>query len=147
MQITIKLQHEIVELWHEAQAMNDLVEKKGFFTDKEMEKVIEYVTIGGWIQYKQFKDRYENQESFDVIYANRNNSNIKLYEQFTNPNILKEMAGSSAAQQLKQSMDRMTDGMDMSHMNKEEYFDYWTQTYKKRLDDRVESMKNKLRYP
>ncbi|WP_157087624.1 hypothetical protein [Oceanobacillus damuensis] len=57
------------------------------------------------------------------------------------------MADSSAAQQLKKSMDRMTDGMDMSHMNKEEYIDSWTQTYKKRLDDRVESMKKKLRYP
>lgn len=143
----IDLQYEMIDLWHEAKSMNDFVVKRGFFIDEEVEKVIEYVTLGGWIQYKQFQERYENREDFDVIFANRNDPNIKSFEQFSDPNTLKEMTSSASTQQLKQSMDRMTDGMDMSHMDKEAYCDYWIRTYKKRLDDRVENMKKQLRYP
>ncbi|WP_157087623.1 hypothetical protein [Oceanobacillus damuensis] len=62
MQLTIELQHEMVELWHEAKSMNDSVVEKGCFTDEEVEKVIKIVTVVAGFSINNLKTDMKTEE-------------------------------------------------------------------------------------
>ncbi|WP_010098579.1 hypothetical protein [Ornithinibacillus scapharcae] len=147
MEKSLALQEEMVEIWNEINIMDKEIVERGYFTDEELEKQIGYIPISGWIQYAQMKIQYDYKEDFDLIYENSINPNFKKYENFTKPDTLKNMTSNIAGPQLKKSMDRMTDGIDMSHMTREEYISYWLKTYKDRLEERFLVEWDKIRFP
>ncbi|TFJ91625.1 hypothetical protein [Lentibacillus salicampi] len=145
-QSMIDLQYEIIQLWHDAKALDNNVEERGFFTDGDVEKALHYVITGSLIQYKQFKDRYENCRDFDVIYEKRNDSRIKHFK--VDHKLLKGMTSEAAEQQLKDSLDSLTHNWNVSHRSESEIYDMLMTNYREGLDVRVREIKDVLlRYP
>ncbi|GAB3047751.1 hypothetical protein [Virgibacillus ainsalahensis] len=147
MQTMIDLQHEMIDLWKNATALKNNVDNKGFFTDEEVEKVLHYVAMGNLIQYKQFKDRYDNCKDFDLIYENRDNPEIKPFQRFADNNLLKGMTSEAAEHQLKNSLDQLTRNQYFDHMSESEIYDRFITSYREGLDVRVQKTKEMLRHP
>ncbi|MBP1971429.1 dsDNA-binding SOS-regulon protein [Virgibacillus natechei] len=141
------LQYEMIQLWEGSQSLENTVVERGVFTDTDIEKVMHYVILTDLIQYKQFKDRYDNCKDFDVIYENRNNPEIKPYEKYLDSKILKGMTSEAAEDQLKGSLDRLTQNQYLGNMSESEIYDKWMKSYKEGLDTRVQKEIKMLRYP
>ncbi|MUV39203.1 hypothetical protein JNUCC1_03076 [Lentibacillus sp. JNUCC-1] len=144
-QSMLDLQEEMKQLWQEADKMDKNIREKVFFDDQEIEQLIMYNLKGNWIQYAQFKDRYDYCDDFDVIYDNRNIPEVKKHESFTNKKTLFNMRSNIAADQLKKSIDRLTEGK--APMDYETYMEHFYVVYKERLVESYERDKKMLRYP
>ncbi|WP_067724799.1 hypothetical protein [Oceanobacillus damuensis] len=147
MQSMIDLQLDMIQLWENYTTLKEQVDQKGFFTDEEVEKVLDYVAKGNLIQYKQFRDRYDNCRDFDVIYENRDHPQIKLFEKNVDHMVLKGMTSDAAEQQLKDALDRLTKNRYFGNMNETEIYDELRKTYQEGLALRVQQTKDMLRYP
>lgn len=141
-----ELQKKFVDLWEEAKKLIDNVDDKGYFTDDEMEKLIQYMPTFNLIQYKQLQPRYNNRRDFDYIYNNRNKiiqpNSTKLNK------LLAEMTSDSASAHLQGSLDLLTRNIVVS--NQESYDELhrkWDVFYRRDLQDRIEKEIQLLRYP
>ncbi|UJL47028.1 hypothetical protein KFZ58_03530 [Virgibacillus sp. NKC19-16] len=147
MQTMIDLQHEIIQLFEDSNSLEEGVVKNGYFTDDDINEALHYIVMGNLIQYKQFKDRYDNCKDFDIIYDNRNNPEIKPFEKYLDIKILKGMTSEVAEPQLKKSLDGTTKNNYVGHMTESEIYALLMKTYREGLDKRVQQAKDILRYP
>lgn len=140
------LQIEFEELWKKAKQLIDYIDEKGFFTDNEMERLINYIPTFNLIQYKQLKPRYDNRKDFDYIYNNQKkisqSNSIKLNK------LLKEMTSDFAKPDLQGSLDLLTKNIVVSNRDSyDELYKKWDAFYRKDLQDRIEKEIKFIRHP
>ncbi|GAB3047699.1 hypothetical protein [Virgibacillus ainsalahensis] len=143
----IELQEEMVELWKNAGSLKTDADEKGFFSDEQVKKALDYIVKGDLIQYKQFKERYDYCEDFDLIYKNRNDAKVQPYQENLDSRILQGMTSEAAEEQLKNSLDRVTKNQYFDNMNEDQIYEKLMATYCEGLDERVRQAKEILRYP
>uniref|UniRef100_UPI00158B78DB hypothetical protein n=1 Tax=Piscibacillus halophilus TaxID=571933 RepID=UPI00158B78DB len=66
-----KLQMEFNNVWESANNLINRVIEQEYFTNKELEELLDYIPTLNLIQYKQLYRRYHYCEDFDYIYENR----------------------------------------------------------------------------
>src|SRR5699024_3314549 len=98
-------QKKLVELSQTADALYEKVQKKGYFTDGDMEKSVRFIPKLNLIQYKQVKDRYAYRTDFDLIYKKRNEDFIKQVAPKPDVRLLKNMTSGSAGPDMKDTLD------------------------------------------
>ncbi|MEC5424938.1 hypothetical protein QGM71_15735 [Virgibacillus sp. C22-A2] len=143
----LTLQDEMVDLWREAQELYENVQKRGYIADEDIEKTICYPPVIQLIQYKQFKNRYDNRKDFDIIYENRNDPRIKPYVTSLEHRVLKAMTSNAAEQQIKETLDLLTKDFDFTNESESEMYEIWLEFFKESIEARVEDFKKTLRYP
>lgn len=143
----IALQDEMLKLRETVNNFARRVLDRGYFVEAEIEEALELFPIPGWIQFKQLEDRYRYRHDFDIIYENRNNSELVAFNKFKDPKTLYNMTSKMAERSLKESLDIVTDSKDMSSFSKVEYCNYWITKFKKSLSDRYEELRNRIRFP
>ncbi|MEN2467394.1 hypothetical protein [Ornithinibacillus sp. FSL M8-0202] len=143
----LHLQQEMLALREEVTSIAKRILARSYFVDSEIDEILNMVPAPGWIQYEQLYDSYKYRHDFDVVYENQNNVELKPFFNFRDPKTLYNMTSKIAEHQLRNSLDNLTDSIDMSTYSKEEYFNYWTTKFKKGLSDRYVYLSNIIRYP
>ncbi|MEN2767526.1 hypothetical protein [Ornithinibacillus xuwenensis] len=143
----INLQKEMLNLRQKVNAFASSVLDRGYFLHDEIDELFEVFPIPGWIQYKQFYDRYQFRSDFDVIYENSSKPELQSFMRFRDSNTLKNMTSAVAEKQLADSLEVLTDGKDMSSLTEEEYQQYWLSKFKNDLYERYQQLRDQLRYP
>ncbi|WP_404453894.1 hypothetical protein LG329_04500 [Virgibacillus necropolis] len=143
----IDLQESLIEHYKEAVRKYDAVKEKGFITEDDIHDIKRYLPLLMRIQYKQYLDRYDNRNDFDVIYENRNKREIKQFDHFTDQKNLKQMTTNIAEKEMKEGLSRLDYGRDLHEMTDDEYDELVLTEYDKELDQQLERVKSKLRYP
>lgn len=129
------LQEKIVKLSRTADVLYEKVQKRGYFTDADVEKSIECIPKLNLIQYKQVKDRYAYRTDFDVIYQKRNHSSIKQIAPKPDVRLLKNMTSGSAGPDMKETLDVIEEGEDFSNKTDEQLMAIFTDRLDKGLRD------------
>ncbi|WP_404453886.1 hypothetical protein LG329_04475 [Virgibacillus necropolis] len=140
-------QDELVRTYKEAIEKNHCDTEKGFVTDNDINEMKNYIPILMRLQYKQFIERYDNREDFDVIYDNRNNKEIKQFDEFSDPNTLREMTSKRAENDLKSALAEVSYGRDLRDKTDNEYNQIVLDEFNNELDELLERVKNNLRNP
>ncbi|MEC5424936.1 hypothetical protein QGM71_15725 [Virgibacillus sp. C22-A2] len=143
----LALQEQMIDLWKETKDFYDKVNDRGYFTDEDLDQSLNYIPVGNLIQYKQFKDRYDNRKDFDIIYENRNDTRIKPYVTSLEHRVLRAMTSKAAEQQIKDTLDLLTRGYDFSNKSESEMCQMWLDFFLEGMEERVEDFKKTLRYP
>lgn len=143
----IRLQKEMIALWHESHSFYENINQKGYFTDEDIETSIKFGPVTNLIQYKQFKDRYEYRGDFDVIYENRNNPVIQPFTTNLQHRVLKAMTSLEAERDIKATLDLLRNDCDLTNKSDAEIKEIWLKYFKNGLDTRVKEIKEILRYP
>ncbi|MFC4558652.1 hypothetical protein ACFO3D_10570 [Virgibacillus kekensis] len=143
----IELQESLVEHYKEAIRKYEAVKEKGFITEEDINDIKKYIPLLMRIQYKQYLERYDYRSDFDVIYANRKEFEIKQFDQFTDPRTLKQLTTDIAEKEMKEGLSRLDYGRDLHDMTDEEYDEMVLTEYNMKLDQQLERVKSKLRYP
>lgn len=142
---TLRLQDEMLELRSRVNKFAQDILDRGYFIDSDIDEVLSLFPAPGWIQYQQFYDSYRYRNDFDVIYKNENNPELIPFFKFRDPKTLFNMTSGIAEEQLKKSLDIVTDKQDMSNFSKEDYFNYWTKKFEKGLSDRYIQLRKIIR--
>ncbi|MFC4558647.1 hypothetical protein ACFO3D_10545 [Virgibacillus kekensis] len=143
----IDLQDSLVEHYKEAIRKYDAVKEKGFITEEDIQDIKKYIPLLTRIQYKQYLDRYAYRDDFDVIYENRKKPEIKQFDQFSDPRTLKQLTTDVAEKEMKEGLSRLDYGRDLHGMTDEEYDEMVLIEYNMKLDQQLDQVKGKLRYP
>ncbi|WP_010098807.1 hypothetical protein, partial [Ornithinibacillus scapharcae] len=75
------------------------------------------------------------------------NPELRAFNRFKDDKTLFNMTSKIAEGRLKESLDIVTDKMDMSNFSKEDYVDHWTIKYQNILSERYDELRTKIRYP
>lgn len=144
---TLRLQDEMLELRSRVNKFAKGILDRGYFIDSDIDEVLSLFPAPGWIQYQQFYDSYRYSKDFDVIYENANNPELVPFFKFRDPKTLFYMTSGIADKQLTKSLEIVTEKQDMSNFSKEDYFNYWTKKFEKRLSDRYIQLREIIRHP
>ncbi|WP_404453887.1 hypothetical protein LG329_04480 [Virgibacillus necropolis] len=120
---------------------------KGFITDDDIKEMKNYLPIFMRLQYKQFRDRYDNREDFDVIYENRNLKEIKQFDQFSDPNTLREMTSKRAVKDLENALSEVSYGKNLRDRTDDERDQLALEEFNKELEELLDWVRNNLRNP
>ncbi|MFC4558646.1 hypothetical protein ACFO3D_10540 [Virgibacillus kekensis] len=121
--------------------------EKGYITDDDMQEMKGFIPIFMRLQYKQFVDRYDYREDFDVIYNNRNNKEIKQFDEFSDSNTLREMTSKKAENDLKNALTEVSYGRDLRDKTDDQYDQIVMDELNKELDILLKRVKINLRNP
>jgi hypothetical protein len=144
---TIALQDDMIQLYHDATALDNKVAEKGFFTDDELDQLAGYLPYIEIIQYNEARIRYKYRKDFDVIYKNRNDPEIKPFDIFTDDKVLRELTSDYSGKDLEQSLMYLSDNKDISGWTEEEHYKWLIDKQTKSAKKRIEELKQRLRYP
>lgn len=143
----IELQDEMLKLRETVNKFARRVLDRGYFIETEIDEALELYPVPGWIQFKQFEERYKYRHDFDIIFDHSKDPELATFHHFKDPKTLYNMTSKVAEGSLKKSLDILTDSMDMSNYSKEEYCNYWTNKFKKSLSERYAELRSNIRYP
>lgn len=143
----IVMQEEMIELGKKVNSMSQRIADRGYFVEHEIDEALALFPAPGWIQYKQFANNYKYRHDFDIIYENSKKPNLKIFHKFKDETTLYNMTSRIAERRLKESLNTVTDNMDMSNFTEEDYYSYWIAKFKCSLADRYEELIKKVRYP
>jgi hypothetical protein len=113
----ISLQEEMIQMKEEYDKFVKIISDRGYFIDEDIDKSLKLAPTINWLQYDQFTDRYKYRHDFDVIYENQNNWELKKYmNAFRDKSTLYNMTSKVAEKQIKETLDLLGEGSDLSHM-------------------------------
>ena len=145
-ELMFTLQEEFNKQWKEAQRRIDDINKKGFFSEDDLEELMSYIPTFNLIQYKQLHKRYINREDFDFIYENRNH--LKQSKSLIDIKILKSMTSPYVKQELENLLKKLTKNIVVTSFDTyDSIHQKWEDTFKRGLEDRIEKELKLLRYP
>ncbi|WP_175614749.1 hypothetical protein [Piscibacillus halophilus] len=146
LELMFTLQEEFNEQWNEAQRRIDDINKKGFFSEDDLEELMSYIPTFNLIQYKQLHKRYINREDFDFIYENRNH--LKQSKSLIDIKILKSMTSPYVKQELENLLKKLTKNIVVTSFDTyDSIHQKWEDTFKRGLENRVEKEIELLRNP
>lgn len=141
----INVQQKLVGKYKEALNKYDLVKEKGFITDVDIKEIKSYIPLLMWLQYKQYIDRYDNRTDFDVIYENRNNKEVKQFENFSDPRTLKQMTTKVAEKEMEEGLSRVSYNKNLRDLTEEQYNQVVYDKFHNGLEELIREVKSQLR--
>ncbi|HLR14512.1 MAG TPA: hypothetical protein VK144_01715, partial [Bacillota bacterium] len=140
-------QKELVKLSEKADVLYEKVQKRGYFTDNDVEKSVEFIPQLNLIQYKQVKDRYAYRTDFDLIYQKRNEDSIKQVAPKPDVRLLKNMTSRNAGPDMKETLVAIEEGEDFSNKTDEQLIRIFTTRLNKGLHDYAQKSREMMRHP
>ncbi|WP_010098806.1 hypothetical protein [Ornithinibacillus scapharcae] len=140
-------QEEMIKLGEKVNNMSQRILDRGYFVEQEIDEALALFPAPGWLQYKQFEKSYIYRHDFDIFYENSKKPNLISYHKFKDEKTLYNMTSGIAEGRLRESLNIVTDNMDMSNFSEEDYYSYWITKFKSSLADRYEELRKKVRYP
>lgn len=140
-------QKDLVKLSERADKLYEKVQRRGYFTDSDVEKSVGFISELNLIQYKQVKDRYAYRTDFDVIYQNRNKDTITQVAPHPDVRLLKKMTSSSAGSTMKETLEAIEEGEDFSNKTDEALIRVFTARLDKGLHDYTQKSREMMRHP
>lgn len=146
-QSMIDSQEELKEAYQNAIEKYENDKEKGYITDEDISEMKGYLSIFMRLQYKQFRDRYDNRSDFDIIFEKRNEKEINQFESFTDSNTLREMTSKRAEKDLESALREVSFGKDLRGKTYVERDRLGLEYFQNELDNLLEYVKNNLRNP
>jgi hypothetical protein len=144
----IKQQEEMVSMKEKHDHFVKSLYERGYFIDSDIDYVLQIVPTLDRLQYFQFVKRYKHRHDFDVIYENRNNSDLQKYMRcFSDKQTLYNMTSRIAEKTIKETLDLLSFGVDLSQSTGEEYQEFIYSKYKRNLEEKVKEMARISKYP
>ncbi len=141
------LQEELVKLSQTADRLYGKIQKRGYFTDEDVKRSMQFIPMLNLIQYKQLKDRYAYRTDFDLVYQKRNDADIKQVAMKPDVRLLKDMTSRSAGPDMKETLDAIEEGERFSNKTDEQLIDIFTARLKKGLNDYAKNSQATMRHP
>lgn len=141
------LQEELVNLSEKADRLYERVQKRGYFTDEDVEKSTQFIPALNLIQYKQLKDRYAYRTDFDLVYQKRNDADIKRVAPKPDVRLLKDMTSRSAGPDMKETLDAMEEGENFADKSDDQLIDIFSDRLDKGLVEYAERSRATMRHP